>query len=386
MGEVPSKSAKKKHRGAKFVAALVIIVVLAAFLFYEGYINTIASSIQNNVFLHLTDPANVPAGTQSLTISYSGVQVHVINGNSSGWVNVAGSGSVNLTSLQNVTDTIGSLSAGNGNKIDMLRFNITSASITLNGTTSQVTVPSGRVTVNVVGSNSINGSMTVLTEFTPTVVTIYTANSTIYVLAPSVRAVVVPGVSATGRIKGLTNALTSQERESLDASALNVSISAASLSTSGNVTSFSVTVRDNSNSSLSIMHVLIFGNQNVFLPNITRNGSGDPIGNPTGNPIGNANVTREHEIESSQGVQEEDQRVVNFLVNSSGNLFLPASETEVFNEGYNLTAGQSHTFTFNAPISLGEGNVLVSFINGLTYNIVVQGTEGARATFSIAAT
>ena len=129
-----------------------------------------------------------------------------------------------------------------------------------------MTVPSGSVTAHMTGNGKANASVGTLLDFTPTIVSIFTANATTFVMVPSVRAVAIGNQSRSQSLHiGERESLNASTRAHLDDAMPNVSITAASLSASGNTTSLSVTVKDNSNMSVDLRHVLIYGNESIFV-------------------------------------------------------------------------------------------------------------------------
>ncbi|MDE1833348.1 MAG: DUF4382 domain-containing protein [Candidatus Micrarchaeota archaeon] len=257
------------------VAVIVIIVIAVAVSSLSGSAGTaVASGKNGTVAVLLTDPPQVPAGTQSLVVSYSAVQVHV-NTEHSGqpnpaWINASGSGSLNLMSIVNLSQTIAAASISNGSTIDMVRFNVSGAVITINGTAYNVTIPSGRITAHVSENPMVNGTTGLLLQMNPTVASIFTSNSTVFVLVPSVRAIVV-GSGVHVQVGARAN-LSREDSARLNESGANISITGLSLGVSGNTTTLSVTVRDNSNQSVLIKHMTIFGNlsASVSTPAVTN--------------------------------------------------------------------------------------------------------------------
>ncbi len=245
------------------VGVVAIIVIAAALVLYS---NTATAAANRAMALQITDPPQVPAGTQSLVIAYSALQAHVSGGAGSGWIASNSSGSINLLAVQNLTQTIGSVSAPNGSVIDKVRFNITSANITLNGTAYPVTVPSKQVTATLTAGATVNGTAGVLMSLSPTVVTIFTANSTVFVLVPSVKAVVLPsGTNQSTVSVGYKHHLETYETEKLNAERPNITVTNASITVAGNLTHFSATVNNNANTSIFIKHINVFGNVSVAL-------------------------------------------------------------------------------------------------------------------------
>jgi Domain of unknown function (DUF4382) len=171
------------------IVALAIILALAYFAF-----SGISAAGLANVAVQITDPPNVPQGTQNLLVSYSSVEVHVSGeSNQSGWVSATGSGTVDLLALTNISETIANAKVAANSTINLVRFNITSVEITINNKTYNVTSPNNQITVAVTGTQKINSSSAVLIDFYPTINGHVqgNTNSTAYVMAPAARAVVV---------------------------------------------------------------------------------------------------------------------------------------------------------------------------------------------------
>lgn len=251
------------------IGVIVVIVIIAAafFLYGSGPAaqsggGTTPQSGQSLLAVQITDPPQVPAHTQSLVVAYSSVQVHTSGGAGSGWVSATGSGSIDLMAVLNLSQTIATASVANGTTVDMVRFNVTSAKITINGTTYNVTVPSSTVTAKLTGESRVNGTNKALLQLSPVVATIVTENSTVFVLVPSVKAVIVGSSSASLSV-GARESLRADEEDRLNSTA-SVSITGASLLVSGNTTKLSVTVSDSSNSSVVIKHIGVFGNESVL--------------------------------------------------------------------------------------------------------------------------
>lgn len=252
------------------VAAVVIIAAVLFLVLSNNQGNTsltYSSPLKSLMAIRLTDPPTVPNGTSSLVISYTKVGVHLSNAqNSSGWLYSNSSGTLNLLSILNVTQTIGAVSVPVNSSIESVRFNITSASITINGTTYNVTVPSQTVTAHVSGRASLNGTGSLLMSLSPVVATILTANSTVFVMVPSLRAVIVGSGTNSSSVKaGYVARLNQSERADLEDARPNVTLSNASVSVQGNTTTISVTLRNNANQTTNLKHISLFGNLSVEL-------------------------------------------------------------------------------------------------------------------------
>ncbi len=252
------------------IIAAVVIIAAVLFLVLQNHgttTQTTQSPLQSLMAIRLTDPPTVPNGTTSLVISYSKVGVHLSNAqNSSGWLYANSSGTLNLLSILNVSQTIGAVSVPVNSSIESVRFSITSASITVNGTTYNVTVPSQTVTAHVAGQATLNGTGSLLMSLSPVVATILTANSTVFVMVPSLRAVIVGQGTNSSSVKvGYVARLNQSERKDLADVRPNITVSNASVSVQGNSTTISVTVTNNENQTASIRHISVFGNLSVAL-------------------------------------------------------------------------------------------------------------------------
>jgi DNA-binding transcriptional ArsR family regulator len=260
----------KKTRGIpQIAAALVIVLGLVAFLAF-GLPALGALGAGQSVVFSLTDPPSVPNGTQALNITYSSLQAHYLGANNaSAWVSGSGGGSLDLMTLVNASQVIGTGKIPVNSTINIVRFSITSAYVVINGTRYNVTVPSGELTVPVTGGGQAASNSSVLIDLSPVVATIYTSNSTVFVLVPSVKAVIVGNVSAS---LGERHALTPPEQEKLKATTPAISISSASFEVINNSTvRLSVTVKNNANESVDLRHVILFGTPSVTVSQMGTN-------------------------------------------------------------------------------------------------------------------
>ena len=419
------------------VAAVIVAVVALAVLFLYS-----PGSAHDNIMISLTDPANVPYGTQSLNITYSSLSVHTIGANTSGWVSLSNTGSVNLLTLANSSITLGSFSAPNGTLINLVKFNISSVSMKINNTVYPVTLPSGQIVAHINSTAVVNGTAKLLLDLSPTIITIVTANSTIFVMVPSVRAVLVPHPVSVATKPGTRVQLQERDKEMLTDITPNISITSAYLSSLNNVTSFYVTVKDNSNTSVILKHILILGNESVNLPkfNITgiregyKTNIGDgngtsqessaglklPVQRPSIDSISGANQTFINHSNGTSGVINETEienefinlgqdlvrmRTISLQISQNGTLFVPYLQCTQQNggagedvgptpahavcptyvnysalkTGFVLNPNSSAKLSFTGSLILGEGNYQVNLVSGNAYNVIVVGENGARA-------
>ncbi|HUB92478.1 MAG TPA: hypothetical protein VL945_00810 [Candidatus Saccharimonadales bacterium] len=244
-------------KGTKTLAVVlfVAVVILAAYFLFGTTVKTSSLSIQ------LTDPPHVPSNTESLNITYSSLQLEVTNSSGSAWVTTYVSGSADLMALVNLSKTIGSADIPLNSTVSKVRLNITSATITINGTSYAVTPASRQLTGDVSGSAGRNSS-TLVVDLSPTIVTIFTSNSTVFVMVPSLRGVIVSGAKST-LLSSPGGQINASLKSSLAKTIPSLVITKAAVGASGNQTTVSVTVRDNSSSPITIRNLLLAGNSSA---------------------------------------------------------------------------------------------------------------------------
>ena len=244
-------------KGAKTAGIIIFIVMIVGLAYFSS---GMLSGKTSAVFIKLTDPPSAPRGTQSINITYSSVMLHVVNSSASSWVPVSASGSADLMGLANSILTLARADVPSSSGIDGLELNITSAHITINGTSYPLTVPDSLLNTSVSGSRD-NATSSIIISMSPTVVTIYTANSTLFVMVPSLRGVIVPG-GGSAKVDS-SESINATVAAALHDSAANISITDAAIAESANQTRISVTVKDNSGFPVVIRHVLVSGNSSV---------------------------------------------------------------------------------------------------------------------------
>jgi hypothetical protein len=102
----------------------------------------------------MVDPQILPAGVTDVYISYGSIQVHIANArNESGWYDVTAPGTANLTSLVVNSKLLGQNVLPSGT-YNIVRFNVTSAWVTVGGKNVTAFVPSGMVQAVLTGSGA----------------------------------------------------------------------------------------------------------------------------------------------------------------------------------------------------------------------------------------
>ena len=243
---------------ASAITAAIILLIAVGLLAFA------AAPLQKILTFQITDPPNVPLGTQALIVTYSSLQAHIVGNNQSSWVTSNASGTLDLMALVNASTVMGSVKALQNQTVDRVRFKLTSAQIEIDNETYNMTLSNNEITANILGNSRLNTNSTVLMDFTPTVVTIYTNNSTLFVLVPSLRAVFV-GRASRAAPTGYTAVLNSSERDRLGGSGVNISLTNANIISQGSLTNISVTVTNVGNGSVVLRHLFITGNPMVFV-------------------------------------------------------------------------------------------------------------------------
>jgi len=256
-------------------AVLVAIVVIAVALFANpmSLITPSQTSGGASFLVMLTDPPTVPAGTTVLNLTYSNVSLHVtyLNGTAV-WLPVNASGTVNLFSLVNMSQTIASTTIPSGSSVDKIQFTIAGAEAKVNGTVYPVTALSSTLVISIANSQVNQTLSGVLVDFNPTLVQIQATGSNgnlvnYYVLVPSATATVVTSLSQAQVRVGTIVELGQNDREKLvrviEKFSKNVTIVSASLSVNGSVTSLSVKLMNEGNVTFRVFGLTLHGEFNA---------------------------------------------------------------------------------------------------------------------------
>ncbi len=371
------------------IAAIVIILVIA-FVVTTGPSATSGYSAGTGAIatpMLITDPPQVPNGTQSLVIAYSSVMAHVTGGTGSGWVNATGSGTVNLLSTVNTSKVIGYANISANSTVNLVRFNITSATITINGTSYNMSVPNGQLTVAVRSGSKISATTGVLVSITPVVATVYTNNSVKFILAPAARAAVVGNVSGSERTRlGASVNIGASDRAELDSAAPNITITSASVATSGNTTTLSVTVADNSNTSAVLRTLTVRGSLNTSVSAVAGvNASVAGNVNADLGGVDKAQLGSSENALADIGMRIRSYGSLTFLIASNGTIAMPSGEAEFEGGGYTLAPGSSATLNFSGVLGYNSGIYQVRPVSGSQYQIAVIGQEDSFASTSVTA-
>ena len=248
---------------SKFVAGFAVLAALALLaVYFHG--NAISpSSSPGAVSVLLTDPPHVPSGTQALVVSYSSLKVLLSNSSGTFWKQINTSGTVNLLSLVNFSKNLSSFNLPANSIVKRMSIKISNATIIVNGTTYPVILTNNNVSVSVFYSAKNNSAYNILLDLFPTVSAAVSGNQTIFIMSPAATAAtVVKSYANPGQMvsRGGLARLSDGDENALRASRANISITNASISTFGNETTVSITVKDNSNYSTRLFRATVYGN------------------------------------------------------------------------------------------------------------------------------
>ena len=285
------------------IFAIIGILIVGVGVYYiSGLIASTPVSTtslkQANFFVGLTDPADVPSGTTALYVTYSAVQLSISDNGAISNMLLAGSGTVNVLDLQNQSIVIATANVSNGSVVMQIKINVSSAIITIGGVNYSVLIGEGTLTVNLTSGSTANGRNGALFDLIPSITEIQTADKNVFVLTPTVKAVLSPEDNFIPQSGGqqnnsgipppigtrlrfnssgnITQVLTGFEV------AKGVRITSAYISVNGNYTSLNVTVENNGTSAVELDGLMFNGPKKVFLPviNVSINIPPMPAGMP----------------------------------------------------------------------------------------------------------
>lgn len=161
--------------------------------------STSSSATQGQMALMATDPPVTASGVSKVVVQYNGLAVHEEgSASASGWVNLNSSGSIDLTSTVNVSQTIAVAKLGAGS-YDMVRLNITSATVTYRSQNYTAIVRTSELTIHMTGNVQVNSSVSsaVLVDVRTFVVNSANSTSPQFYLSASAVATDVPPSDVT---------------------------------------------------------------------------------------------------------------------------------------------------------------------------------------------
>jgi hypothetical protein len=144
---------KKTYVASIAIAVALVLVLAAAVALYNP-----TQSGSGTLAIMGTDPAIASSGVSDSTISYSSVYAHQSgNAMSSGWVQVSGSGTMDLMATQGTAQTIAASHVGAAS-YDAFRFNVDSCKVVYQGQTYAAAVASTTITAQSQSQVKVNSS------------------------------------------------------------------------------------------------------------------------------------------------------------------------------------------------------------------------------------
>jgi len=258
------------------IAAVIVAVAIIAVSLFANLPGTkpAVPTVEGATFaVLLTDPPTVPAGTTQLNLTYTDVSLHVIYPNDTAeWLPVGASGTVNLFSLVNMTQTLATITIPLNSTVDKVQFTIANVTAIINAETYNVTSLSDTFVVKVANGLVNQTDSGVLIDFNPTLVQIQATdeNDTVvyyYVLVPSANAIIVNELGPRHLKVGTIIEIGENNRVRLvrvkEDFSKNLTIVSATLTVDGNATGLSVTLKNEGNVTFRVFGLTLHGEFNT---------------------------------------------------------------------------------------------------------------------------
>jgi hypothetical protein len=333
--------------GTKVAAYGLAGLALAGVLIFSGSSLGLLNFGSSGVLsVLLTDPPSVPDGVSAVFITYSNLAVHTNSFGDSGWVTIAGAGTIDTLKLVNLSQTISSATIPSLT-YNLVAFDISSVKVDFMGKNYSATINSGRLVIPIVGGVEVNSahSAAALVDIQPTVLNVGDQSDPKFAVTAGAKALQVPDSEETPSMNQVGDRSSMEGRSWLQSFRASHSdtLAGSGLTLTSKSLSFSVT--NPGSESLTIRLVVV-----------TPASPGERVAAALGS-IANSFV---------------------FAVGSDGSLTLQNgasghAETLLEGSGYSLAEGATHQFTYSGAItSLLDGHVIST---GTSYNIIVFGSE-----------
>lgn len=302
-----------------------------------------------------TDPPVVASGVTAATVTYNSLAVHTAgSGNASGWVQLNGTGSINLMSSASLSQTIAAAKLQSGT-YDMVRLGIKSASVTYNNQVYAAAVASSNITSKLRSDVQVSSSQNsaAIVDLRTFVINTASSSNPQFVFSACARATTVPPdqvASASLQVGARTQLQGSWWVGFEDQTSTKISVSAVAL-TSG---SLGLQLKNTGNDTANIQTIVI-------------------------TPVSSASATASATAALSLPASLSGSAI--FTVNSAGSLQASNSlQGAVLLTGNSsqLAAGSSTTLNYSGSISLGFGIVgiqLTGVVSGQQYLVTVMGAN-----------
>lgn len=256
------------------IAAVIVAIAIISVSLVGNLTNTsLFPEAQAKFAVLLTDPPTVPLGTTQLNLTYTDISLHVVYQNGTEkWLLVDASGTVNLFSLVNVTQTIASTTVPVNSTVDRVQFTIANVTAVINAQTYNVTSLSDTFVVKV-ANGRVNQTLSgVLIDFNPTLVQIQASDENdttvlYYVLVPSANALIVNDITSEHVKVGTIVKIGDNNKVQLvrvkEDFSKNLTIVSATLTVNGNNTGLSVTLKNEGNVTFRVFGLTLHGEFNT---------------------------------------------------------------------------------------------------------------------------
>jgi hypothetical protein len=335
----------------------------------------------SQLVIQLTDPPQVPELTSSLNMTYTSLSVLVgepsghqgqLNTTTLTITPSGGNATLELLRLQNVSQTLGTMTLPNDSVIYSVTFTISSIKIDVNGTLSAVTLAGGATTLTVTMANphELWGTNVALLQLNPVVVQTPAG----YELIPSSVGVIRYSEGEGEGQTGSFHQLDENDTEALENVYGNVTATLNVLSVSGNSTTITVEVKNTGNGSVVLNAIGIHGNFTA----VGQCENGDSHDN--GSDGSNSCHGHEHDHPTEVVFVPVDQTVSGA---ACANLTMQLVNGDFYGHeegGLTLAQGQCADLAFSGVISFGDSNqtLVPSTTAGQVYDVHVIASNGAN--------
>ena len=324
------------------------LVLAGAVIFSGSTLGLINSSSSGSLSVLLTDPPSVPTGVSAVYITYSDIAVHAAGFGDSGWVSIPGQGTIDTLGLVNLSRTV-SFAQIPALSYNLVRFNISKASVDFMGRNYSVAVNAGRLTVAFVGGLKVNSSAiaAALVDVSPTILNLGNQSSPDFSMVAGARALQIPSHEVRNSMRVVGNETSLEGRGWFQSFRENHSgdLIISGLQLSQGSLSFSAA---NTGSDPATVRMVIIAQDGG-----SRQRFGEDLGS-----IPNSFV---------------------FAVGSDGSLQLVsgnpgAIDAQFEGNGYSIAGGTSHAFTYSGQITSVLGKTTVTATT--SYDLVLVGDFG----------
>jgi len=255
-----------KYSSAAVITAIIIILIT---LIANPPILQTPAYAKTNFAIMLTDPPIVPGGTTKLSLRISDIQICITYPNeTTEWLPANVSGTINLLSLINMTQTLTNITIPTSSTIDKIQFTMTDIEAVINETTHNVTALSNTLIIDIASgyvSQTLSG---VLIDLTPTLVEVDSTDAdgapvNYYVLVPSATAIIIEDLDESQLKAGTILELKENHKIQLENAEeefkKNVNIVSSSLNINDDTTTLTVTVKNEGTNDFRIVGATLHG-------------------------------------------------------------------------------------------------------------------------------